>query len=291
MEVLPLGVAPVNGFQMGIGSRPWQFLMMTPPGIYCVFRGGRRWGARRRRGGGGRGSGACWAARLPLPVLLLLPIFLLLLLLVPLEPAGPLASVGLLKKIGWREKEREVRGWRKGDGTKGRRNAPSPFLLLLSSSREHSNAPPPRSLATPLFGVGTLLGVLQDTQLTIPPPKRRREIDAKGAEAAGSSGEGSAEEEGRRDNGDAGDDPRSRADPCPAWSLLAPPDISGTFTQAVSFDSDAESAASALAGAAAGEAAWKKGHSCEAAAELVIVAIALFAPTSGTTPPSPWKNE
>ena len=54
----------------------------------------------------------------------------------------------------------------------------------------------------------------------------------------------------------------------------------------VCFDSDAMAA---LAAAGEKEAtAWKKGHR-EAAAEASVVALVVF--TSGTTPPSPWKNE
>ena len=201
-----------------------------------------------------------------------------------------------------KEKVRGVVGGKKKE-EQGRRNAPShlaPPPHPPPPRDEHSNAlHQPRSLATPLLVTGTLLGVPRDTTLTIPPPKRRREIDAKGGEAAGRSSieeeeEGEGEEGEGRDHGDAGGDPRSRASLWPAWPALAAPDDdrAGNLTQPASSDSGAERVAPASAGEAA---AWRNGHRfccccCEAAAEFVITAFA-FAPTSGTTPPSPWKNE
>ena len=135
------------------------------------------------------------------------------------------------------------------------------------------------------MGSSTLRDALKETKRTIPPPKRRREIDAKGAEAAG-SGE---EEEVGGDHGDARD-PDSRAASCPACSVFDATDRAWTFKQTALSDSDAGRAVFALAAAGGEAAACKKGHREPAAEEFVIVVFD-FIPTSGTTPPSPWKNE
>ena len=166
--------------------------------------------------------------------------------------------------------------------------APSRLFVPLLRRERHSNASRKPSRCPLSLGSSTVRDAPKRTQLTIPPPKRRREIDAKGAEAAGSGGEGGGGG-GDDDHGDARARD-SRAASCRATcSVFDAAERSRAFEQIAVADSEAESAVPALD--AAGEACEKKGHREAAAKELVVAAALDFIPTSGTTPPSPWKNE
>ena len=140
---------------------------------------------------------------------------------------------------------------------------------------------------TPLFHSQNTPLELQspEHELTIPPPKRRSEIDANGAATA----TGSEEEEGKEGEEDAKDNGDSRAASWLAWCFASDPDCPRGFRATAFLPLAAERTGSVPADGR--EAAWRKGH-CEAAAaaaeELDAFAFAL---ASGTTPPSPWKNE